>query len=222
MKQWRILTSAGFSTVIILFAFQNCGQPGQLGSSQDSTSGISNSLVIGAPVSSAPSSTATEPNAADLPATPNVTADPQVGFNDTVQTGVCANLQPSDALLNIDSIADSAGQPALEIKAIDHTISISQPTLLVQAVASSSVSEINLVLAPTGNYLMTLDQQVYGLTTPSAQTSGFKIQLASPVSLEMGKEYQLAITIDLSRQIVVNGQKCLLKPIVRDGTLTAI
>ena len=111
---------------------------------------------------------------------------------------------------------------ALSITDLDHSISVDKTKLHVKALISTDLKEIRLVLNDDGNYLMSSDQSVHDLKTPSGQSSGFKIKFSSPVHIVAGAMYELDLKLDLGSQIVEAGKKCLLKPVVKSAVLNPL
>ncbi len=61
---------------------------------------------------------------------------------------------------------------------------------------------------------MVIDGETYALTTPSAQQSGYKLNVNAEI--EEGETYDMVIDFDASQSIVVTGSgKFILKPVLR-------
>lgn len=219
MRQISIVISSVLMTGLILLGFQNCGQPGQLAqvSSTNPTS-VSSSLEVGAPsTGGAPvsPSDASPTSGSSLPP-----PESTVIVNDPVQAAICRDMTASDVMLNVDQVASDGASFGL-IDA-DHFISIVKAAVNLKATSSGDVSEIRIILNPLGNLVLGSDNVAYDLKTPSAQSSGFKVRLASRSHVVEGKIYSLTLNIDLSHQIVRAGKKCLLKPEIHNAVLTSI
>lgn len=78
-----------------------------------------------------------------------------------------------------------------------------------------AITSLRLVLNPNGNSAIRLDDSVCDLKTPSAQQSGLKIKLSNRIRLEEDSNYSLVLDFDVDRSVVVNSQKCLLKPVLK-------
>ena len=212
MKHISVLISSVLMTGLILLGFQNCGQPGQISQvSSDAKAPLSNSLEIRAPA------------IGDAPAAPSATVpvpDPIVVVNDPVQPAICRDMTASDVMLNVDLVTSDGA--SFSLMDADHFVSIAKAAVNLQASSNGDVSEIRIILNPSGNLVLGSDNVAYDLKTPSAQSSGFKVRLASRTHVISGKMYSLALNIDLSQQIVRAGKKCLLKPEIHNAVLTEI
>lgn len=87
-------------------------------------------------------------------------------------------------------------------------------TLLAEAsIPEGRLTQVRLVLAEEGNQVLK-DGMYYDLKTPSAQSSGLKLQVNK--TLEAGMMYEMWIDFDAARSIVVTGNgKHILKPVIR-------
>lgn len=75
------------------------------------------------------------------------------------------------------------------------------------------VSKVRVILEKSGHFAIRSDGSTCSLKTPSAQKSGIKINLATPVKMENGMKYSLSIAFDAKKSIVQLGNGgCLLKP----------
>jgi len=103
---------------------------------------------------------------------------------------------------------------------LDFRIGSSKPDILVATgeMPSGEISEIRLVLNETGNTIVVGGVQ-QSLTTPSGQSSGWKVKLKANPSLEPGVTYSLLLDFDAAKSIVSTGNgKYLLRPVVRGLT----
>ncbi|MBB2144869.1 DUF4382 domain-containing protein [Pedobacter sp. LMG 31464] len=96
----------------------------------------------------------------------------------------------------------------------------SNPDLLVAdgEMPSGEITEIRLVLNDSGNTIVVggVEQP---LTTPSGQSSGWKVKLTANPQLEPGVAYTLLLDFDAAKSIVSTGNgKYILKPVVRGIT----
>lgn len=77
---------------------------------------------------------------------------------------------------------------------------------------AGNYNQIRLLLGENNNVVV--DGETYALTTPSAQQSGYKLNVNAEV--EEGQVYDLVIDFDASQSIVVNGNgNYILKPVLR-------
>lgn len=103
---------------------------------------------------------------------------------------------------------------------LDFRIGSSNPDILVASgeMPSGEITEIRLVLNDNGNTIV-VDGVENNLTTPSAQSSGWKVKLKANPSLVSGVTYSLLLDFDAAKSIVKAGNgKYLLKPVVRGIT----
>lgn len=140
--------------------------------------------------------------------------DPDSGSAEGGAVEGCKGLVISDFQLNSLSINSE-----LEIVDEDLTISLDKPTLKVKALKSGSLKNIFLVLNSEGNKILSSNEKVLNLKTPSAQTAGLKIHLSGRVSIEADKYYRLKLNINPQEQIVSNPEKCIFKPVIKDAEL---
>jgi hypothetical protein len=83
---------------------------------------------------------------------------------------------------------------------------------------SLRINQVRLVLAVDGNYLLD-DEGVraFTLKTPSGQQSGIKLQARAEAT--QAGVYKVRANVDLSKQIVRAGSKCIFKPVVKDASV---
>lgn len=87
-------------------------------------------------------------------------------------------------------------------------------------VAPAVMTELRLILGT--NNTVVVDGISYELTTPSGQTSGYKIKM-DPQNLEAGGIYRLVIDFDVSVSVHQTGNgKYMLKPVIRGYLETAV
>jgi hypothetical protein len=88
------------------------------------------------------------------------------------------------------------------------------------SIAPGMMSELRLILGT--NNTVIVDGISYELTTPSGQTSGYKIKM-DPQPLELGGLYRLIIDFDVSVSVHETGNgKYMLKPVCRGYLETAV
>jgi hypothetical protein len=120
----------------------------------------------------------------------------------------------------------SAGKPyvfaatAAKFNILDFRIGTSNPDILVASgdMPSGEITDIRLVLNDAGNTIVVGGVES-ALTTPSGQSSGWKIKLTENPSLVAGVSYSLLLDFDAAKSIVSTGNgKYVLKPVVRGLT----
>lgn len=103
---------------------------------------------------------------------------------------------------------------------LDFRIGSSNPDILVASgeMPSGEITEVRLVLNDSGNTIVVAGVS-QALTTPSGQSSGWKVKLKANPSLVPGVTYSLLLDFDAAKSIVSTGNgKYLLKPVVRGIT----
>jgi len=103
---------------------------------------------------------------------------------------------------------------------LDYRIGSDNPDILVASgeMPSGEITEIRLVLNDNGNTIV-VDGTPHVLTTPSAQSSGWKVKLTENPNLVPDITYSLLLDFDAAKSIVRTGNgKYLLKPVVRGLT----
>jgi hypothetical protein len=104
---------------------------------------------------------------------------------------------------------------------LDFRIGSSKPDILVASgdMPSGDITEIRLVLNDNGNTIV-VGGVSQPLTTPSGQSSGWKVKLTENPSLVPDVTYSLLLDFDAAKSIVTTGNgKYLLKPVVRGITI---
>jgi hypothetical protein len=103
---------------------------------------------------------------------------------------------------------------------LDFRIGSNKPDILVASgeMPSGEITEIRLVLNDSGNTIV-VNGASQALTTPSGQSSGWKVKLKANPSLTPGVTYSLLLDFDAAKSIVSTGNgKYLLKPVIRGIT----
>lgn len=103
---------------------------------------------------------------------------------------------------------------------LDFRIGSSNPDILVASgeMPSGEITEIRLVLNDSENTIV-VGGVSQALTTPSGQSSGWKVKLKENPELVPGATYSLLLDFDAAKSIVRTGNgKYLLKPVVRGLT----
>ena len=104
---------------------------------------------------------------------------------------------------------------------LDFRIGTNKPDILVATgeMPSGNITEIRLVLNDNGNTIV-VGGVSQPLTTPSGQSSGWKVKLTENPSLVPDVTYSLLLDFDAAKSIVSTGNgKYLLKPVVRGITV---
>lgn len=127
------------------------------------------------------------------------------------------NIDIQDVQVNSDS--SSGGWKSLTVvKGIYNLLKLTNglDTLLGKGdLPAGKLTQLRLVLG-TNNTIKIADQ-VYNLTTPSAQQSGLKILLNT--TLQAGITYKVTLDFDAARSIVSTGSGAfILKPVIRSST----
>jgi len=79
-----------------------------------------------------------------------------------------------------------------------------------------SISAVRIVLNESGHFGVKSNGGQCDMQTPSAQQSGIKVLLSSPVTFEDNYVYSLVIDFDALKSVVVKGNGgCLLKPVLK-------
>lgn len=120
----------------------------------------------------------------------------------------------------------SAGKPYVfastvaKFNILDFRIGTANPDILVAdgEMPSGEITEIRLILNDSGNTIV-IGGVESALTTPSAQSSGWKVKLTANPALVAGVTYSLLLDFDAAKSIVSTGNgKYILKPVVRGIT----
>jgi hypothetical protein len=104
---------------------------------------------------------------------------------------------------------------------LDFRIGSSKPDILVASgeMPTGEITEIRFVLNDSGNTIV-VGGVSQPLTTPSGQSSGYKVKLTQNPSLVPGATYSLLLDFDAAKSIVSTGNgKYILKPVVRGITV---
>lgn len=135
----------------------------------------------------------------------------------------CKGLDISDILLNVKSVsANNSKDTSLLIVDENKTISLNKLTLKVKALKSGRIKEVFIQLNADGNKVLSAQNNVMILKTPSAQTAGLKVKLASEISVVVGHTYSIELVIKPADQIVANPNKCIFKPVVKEAYLVSL
>ncbi len=136
--------------------------------------------------------------------------------------GNCGGIQISDLLLSVKSVNSGSGcqeKEDQEFEIVDtyRSISLNKLTLRVRAKKSGSVRELFTGLIDDGNTVLTMQNVVFPLRTPSGQTSGLTAMLVKNAILKVGHIYKLKVEIDTNNQLVATKTKCILKPVIKSA-----
>ena len=129
------------------------------------------------------------------------------------------NLHVKEIVLKSDERSYTFAAETGLFNILDYRIGTANPDILVASgeMPSGDITEIRLVL-DDGNTIV-VDGTEYALTTPSGQSSGWKVKLTENPVLVPGVTYTLLLDFDAAKSIVQTGNgKYLLKPVVRGVT----
>lgn len=89
--------------------------------------------------------------------------------------------------------------------------------------AGLTLTEVRMVLRREGHEGWTREGRRCDLKTPSAQQSGLKLKLRTPVTIKEGRAYSFVLDFDSDRSVVIKGHGgCLLKPVLRLRPVTSV
>ncbi|HEX7367033.1 MAG TPA: DUF4382 domain-containing protein [Pelobium sp.] len=153
---------------------------------------------------------------------PNGTTKVQIRMTDAPGNFDEINLSVKEIVLFSDGKPYKFTADAGIFNILDFRIGSTKPDILVASgeIPTGDITEIRLVLNDTGNTIV-VDGVSQPLTTPSGQSSGWKVKLTENPSLVPDVTYSLLLDFDAAKSIVSTGNgKYLLKPVVR-GITTA-
>jgi hypothetical protein len=132
-------------------------------------------------------------------------------------TDAPADYQQVNVNITAAQVNTASGWVSLNINAGVYnllTLSNGKDTLLASGtVASGMVSQIRLILGPTGNTVK-VNGTVYPLETPSAQQSGLKLDVNTDLSGI--STFKMVLDFDAAMSVVANGSgSYILKPVIR-------
>lgn len=94
------------------------------------------------------------------------------------------------------------------------------PMANIEVPVGVSAHQIRLVLKEEGHYVVKNDNSICQMKTPSAQKTGVKVLLTSPVTFEAKKNYSMVVDFDAEKSVVTQGNGgCLLKPVLKITSL---
>lgn len=226
------LSTLVLSFPVVVF-FQNCGQAGQIQTSQllptqQENKISSDSLVVIQP---------TEPiednyeihlddpkynDKNDKDSKETSSAEHHDSEDKSISASKCQQVTISDIMLNIDSVRNHGANESdlLEVIENDKSITLDKLTLKVRASKSEKVKELFLVLNEEGNKILSSENQALELKTPSAQQSGLKVKLDKEIQLKKDSSYNLELVINPAEQILSTKTKCIFKPVVHEAHLS--
>lgn len=89
--------------------------------------------------------------------------------------------------------------------------------------ADMTMSQVRLLLKEDGHSLIKESGESCALQTPSGQQSGLKIKVNKDLTFAAGVNYLMDLSIDLDRQIVLQGNGgCLMKPVIHMSSFMVI
>lgn len=140
--------------------------------------------------------------------------------NNGLSKNICNTINASDVLLNVSRVSVPKLDEALELVDENKSISLLKQKITLKALKSGKVSEVRLILASNSNLLLDESESVFALKTPSGQSSGFKLKLDTTVDIKKDSVYVIYFDLDLQKQFVSAGNKCILKPVIHSASLT--
>ncbi len=155
--------------------------------------------------------------------TPVATTFPTAPRPALQKIGHCAGIDIADILLNVKALRIGSryrGNDSLLVITGEKTLSADKLSLMVKAMAAGVVRDINLILDEQGNKVLDMNSNMMNLVIPGGISSGLKLQLDKPVSVEAGKSYLIQLKVSNLELIEPNQQKCMLKPHVRSAIFT--
>jgi hypothetical protein len=260
----KVASIALIATIPLLLFFQNCGQNGEINTTDSSSLAQTDSFIVEPAVLTDAPEVSSTPPALDMPVVappaarppavvaPPVVAPPVTGTpkppvqvvaqedkhhssckehdndkhdgqhsaqnNDSSKhdANSCADLAISDILLKVKSLGSD-----IKIVDLDKSISLDKLSLKIKALNSIKTKMLFLSLESEGNKVLSLENVVLELKTPSGQTAGLKVQLSSEYSLKSGQFYIIHFKIDPKEQLVNNAKKCIFKPVLRSASIYA-
>lgn len=156
----------------------------------------------------------------DNESSPKGTTKVEIRMTDAPGNFEKINLNVKEIVLFSDGKPYTFAATAGIFNILDFRIGSSNPDILVASgeMPSGEITEIRLVLNDSGNTIV-IDGASQALTTPSGQSSGWKVKLKANPTLVPGVTYSLLLDFDAAKSIVSTGNgKYLLKPVVRGIT----
>ncbi len=213
MNSIQRILSAFLGTLVILIAFQNCGQPGGLtlssqGTESSKVSTMADPGLIVGPIDQPAQPAATPPINTDGPA-PVAALPPATSLQ-------CDKMGLSDISLHVLEVkvpsASGASSHLFEIINNDSAMG-SAHKIVVRALHSArKIDKIDLELAKSGSLMLAANQQT--MLGVSAAMPGHKIRLMldrQDYVVTQGQLYTLSFKVDASKQAVKNtceAKKC--------------
>jgi hypothetical protein len=146
----------------------------------------------------------------------------QVSLTDAPGDYQEVNVDIQDVQVNADENANSGWKSLNVKKGVYNLLQFTNglDTLLGSLeLPAGKISQIRLVLG--NNNTLKIDDQIYSLTTPSAQQSGLKILINT--EMKAGITYKITLDFDAARSIVKTGSsKYILKPVIHSVVTTDV
>lgn len=139
--------------------------------------------------------------------------------SDENKTINCGDMVIQDVQLQVDRLEATKGSSSSSALANTiGTVSIHQPHIQFKSLRSEkNVNQVRIVLGK-GSRVLTNQDQVLDLKTPSAEQSGIKVHLDTAIDLVKDKTYVLELNID-QNQLKVNGEKCMFHPVIKSANI---
>ena len=218
MNSIQRILSACFGTIVILLAFQNCGQPGSLALKSQGVDSTKISTTADPGLIVGPVNPPAQPPAGSPPV--NTDGPAPVAALPPVEPPAaplkCDTMGVSDISLNVSEVkapsASGASSHLFEIITNDSAVG-SAHKIVVRALHSArKIDKFDLEMAKTGSLMLDGNQQ--SLLSVSAAVQGHKIRLIldrQDYAVTQGQVYTLSFNVDAAKQALKNtckAKKC--------------
>lgn len=218
MNSMQRILSACLGTIVILLAFQNCGQPGSLALKSQGAESTKVSTTADPGLIVGPVNPPAQPPAGSPPV--NTDGPAPVAVRPPVQLPAtplrCDTMRVSDISLFVSEVkvpsASGASSHLFEIITNDSAVG-SAHKIVVRALHSArKIDKIDLEMAKTGSLMLDGNQQ--SLLSVSAAVQGHKIRLIldrQDYAVTQGQVYTLSFKVDAAKQALKNtceAKKC--------------
>ncbi len=228
MKHTPIVVLSSLA-LIILFAFQNCGQNGAITLEPGQPLAKSTDTMVVSPNNTdneEPAAAAEEEEDKDRPDRESHSDqdrnDDKESHSDHAKKS-CNNMEIADFLLKVLSVHSNAdggkSSNAIALEEVDAAISMNKLHITIRAIKDIKVKNLFMVLKSAGNKVLDMEDVAHDLKTPSGQTAGIKVHLDSEASLKAGEIYSLQFSIKQEDQIISNPVKCLFRPVIKSARI---
>ena len=224
MKHTPIVVLSSLA-LIVLFAFQNCGQNGAVTLEPGPALAKStDTMVVDPNIANTDGDNAAEDNDMDMDMDMDMDrpdkSDDKDSHSDKSNKS-CNKMEVADFLLKVSSVHSNAdsGKSAIALEEDDASISMGKLHITIRAVKDIKVKNLFMVLKDVGNKVLDMEDIAHNLKTPSGQTAGIKVHLDSEASLKAGEIYSLQFSIKQEDQIISNPVKCLFRPVIKSARI---